>query len=188
MADERDVAAVVAMIGAAYPGFEPTEQTVEVYFQTLRDLAPDLLKTAALHSIAEPGRRFAPSVGELRGAAAEIQRRAANVPASYQAWQETLEAIRRVGSYHPQPEFSHALVGQTVRALGWTALCRSENMAADRARFIEAYQQLQARAEAEALMLPAVRDYIEARGGRLLPPASQMKQLADKLSSSKEDR
>jgi hypothetical protein len=181
MADEKDIAGVVAMLGAAYPNFAPTEHTVEVYFQTLRDLPADLLKMAALHAISEAGRKFAPSVGELRLAAAEIQRRAANIPTSYQAWQELIEAIRLVGSYRPAPEFSHPLVGESVRALGWRNLCVSENLAADRARFIAAYEQFQQRAEADSMMLPVVREYIQAHGGQLPAPAAQIGALADSL-------
>jgi hypothetical protein len=184
MADEKDIAGVVAMLGAAYPNFSPTEHTVEVYFQTLRDLPSELLRTAALHAISEAGRKFAPSVGELRAAAAEIQRRAANIPSSYQAWQEVMQAIREIGSYRPAPEFSHALVDESVRALGWRNLCMSENAAADRARFIAAYEQLEQRLEVERMMLPAVRAYIEARGGQLPAPAAHIEALAESLSKS----
>lgn len=180
MANEKDIAGIVALIGAAYPNFNPTEHTVEVYFETLRDIPADLLKTAALKSIAEPGRKFAPSVGELRGAVGEIQRAVSGVPSSYQAWQEVMQAMLEVGSYRT-PEFSHPLIAETVRVMGWKNLCLSENAVADRARFIQAYEQLAERADNDAMMLPQVRGYIEENSGRLLPSTS-IKMLVDKWS------
>jgi len=181
MADEKDIAGIVALIGAAYPNFAPTEHTVEVYYQTLRDIPPDLLKTATLDCIAEAGRKFAPSVGELRGAVADIQRAVSGMPGSYQAWEEVRRAMVDIGFYH-QPEFSHPLIADTVRTLGWRNLCLSENQVADRARFIQAYEQLQQRAENDAMMLPEVRGYIEVHGKKLPAPVEQIGMLAEKLS------
>lgn len=179
MATETEVAQIVALISAAYPNFNPTEQTVEVYYQTLKDLPGDELKAAALTAIAEAGRKFAPSVGELRGAVGEIRKAVHNLPSSYQAWEEVLKQMVRVGSYR-SPEFSHPLIHRVVDTLGWKNLCLSENAVADRARFIQAYEQLLMRFERDDLLLPEVRGYIEANGGRLPAPASQMQLLADK--------
>ena len=179
MAEPKDVAEVVAIISAAYPSFAPTEHTVEVYYQFLRDIPASLLKQAAAQSVAEAGRKFAPSIGELRGAVAEIRRVIAGTPSSYDAWHEVLKAILEVGSYGT-PVFSHPLVTKAVRALGWHNLCMSENQAADRARFIEAYEQFDESTEVEAMRLPEVDAYI--RGDpKFLEMSEQIHLLARKL-------
>lgn len=184
MATETEVAQIVALISAAYPNFNPTEHTVEVYFQTLKDLPGEELKIAALSAIAEAGRKFAPSVGELRGAIGEIRKAINNLPSSYEAWEEVLTQMRRVGSYR-EPEFSHPLVRRAVDVFGWKRLCLSEDATSDRARFIQAYEQLLMRAERDEIMLPEARGYIEANGGLLPAPSTQMNLLADKWSVSK---
>lgn len=181
MATEREVASIVAIIGAAYPNFNATEMTIEVYFRTLSDLDFELLKTAALHAIAEPGRKFAPSVGELRGAVSEILQRASGMPSSFEAWEEFLQQVRAVG-HTGIPQFSHPLVTKTVRVLGWRDLCLSENQVADRARFVQAYEQFVERANRDMSMLPTVSGYIETKA------STQIKMLADKLSGGRNVR
>jgi len=178
MADEKDVMGIVAIICAAYPNFTPTEHTVDVYYETLKDIPADLLKAATMQSISETGRKFAPSVGELRGAVAEIRNVVRGVPSSYQAWQETLSQICDVGSYG-NPEFTSPLIAETVRLIGWRNLCMSENQVADRARFIQAYEQLSDRAARDEIMLPQVREYIERNGKALPAPTESIQALAD---------
>jgi hypothetical protein len=179
----EDVAQIVAVISAAYPNFNPSEQTVEIYFQCLNDIPTELLKAATLQAVSEAGRKFAPSVGEIRGTVAEIRRNIVNVPSSYQAWQEVQTQINDNGGEYGKPVWSHPLVEQTVNALGWRNLRMSENSTADRARFLQAYDQLQDRMEREEMMLPAVRGYIETNGGKLLSPIERMKQLVERLKS-----
>lgn len=184
MSDEKDIAKIVTMLSAAYPNWKTTAFTVEVYYQDLRDLPADLLAAACAKARTNTERNlaFAPSTGEIRAAATEILRTIAGVPSSYQAWQEVLRVIVEVGSYRT-PEFSHPLIADAVRTLGWRNLCLSEDQTSDRFRFIQAYEQLASRAESDAMELPQVRGYIEAHGGKMLPsPVSQMGTLALKLS------
>ncbi len=83
------------------------------------------------------------------------------------------------------PVWSHPLVERVVKQLGWRNLRMSEDQTADRARFVQAYEQLLARATTEEMLLPEVRGYIEARGGLLLAPSDQMRLLSDKLNMRK---
>lgn len=181
MADETDILRVLAVLSTAFPNFKMAENTPEIYFQLLSDIPTDLLKAAVLQCCGEAGRAFAPSIGEIRGAVADIRRAVSGVPSSYQAWQEVMRQMVIVGSYR-QPEFSHQLIAATVRTLGWRNLCLSENQVADRARFIQAYEQLEKRAEQDLMMLPQVRGYIEAHGNQLPAPTDSIKMLAEKLA------
>jgi hypothetical protein len=156
-----EIAQVVAIISAAYPNFSPTKETIEVYYQTLQDLNFDELKAATMQSISEAGRKFAPSVGELRGAVLSIRKRIAGVPSSYQAWQEVLKQISENGGDFGKPVWSNQIVKQAVDALGWRNLRMSEDQTQDRARFIMAYDQLLQRAGEDEIALPAVKAYME---------------------------
>ena len=178
MATIEDIALIVSVISVAYPNFSPSENTVEVYYQTLKDIDAELLKAATLQAVSEPGRKFAPSVGEIRGTIIEIRKATNGIPDSYQAWTEVKRAMVDVGSYR-NPEFSNPAIVETVQAFGWKNLCLSENEVADRAHFIKAYEQIVKRIEADANYLPEVRGYIEENKANV-----NIKLLAEKLSKS----
>lgn len=180
MATANDIQQIINMLMAAFPNFKPSDLTPEIYFQTLQDIPSDELKAAVLHCLTESGRAFAPSIGEIRGAVSDLRRAAANVPGAYDAWMEVCRAIADVGSYGT-PDWSSPLIERTVKSLGWRNLCLSENQVADRARFLQAYEQLMERAVREDMLLPDVRGYIEERGGRLLDAPAQVRELAGKL-------
>lgn len=176
MATEKDIAGIVAQLSAAYPNWNVTPFTVEVYYQDLKDIPSEELFMAAQNCRSEAGRKFAPSVGELRGAVMELRRASMNIPSAYDAWQEVLRGmLERIG--YDAPEWSNPLVAKAVKSLGWRNLCMSENQTADRARFIQAYEQLMERAEKEQMLIPEVREYLEDHGARLLDAPSQIKQL-----------
>ena len=181
MSSQIDIAQIISVISAAYPNFVVTEKTVEVYWQILSDIPADELKVATLHCISESGRKFAPSVGELRGAVGELRSMSTNMPSSFQAWQEVQKQISDNGGDFGKPVWSCPLVERTVQAIGWRNLRMSEDATADRARFIQCYEQFQERAQKEDLLVPEVKGFIEVNGAKLLAPATQMKQLADKL-------
>lgn len=182
MATKLDIAQIVSIISVAFPNWAVTEQTNEVYWQILGDIPTDELKAATLHCISESGRKFAPSVGELRGAVAELRGISRNVPSSFEAWQEVGRQISINGGDFGKPVWSHPLVQKTVEAIGWRNLRMSEDQTADRARFIQCYEQFQERAGKEDILLPEVRGFIEAKGGRLEAPADQIKRLTERMA------
>jgi len=181
MADLKDIAEIVTLISAAYPNWQPNAYTTEVYYQALKDLDTGLLRTATMQAVAEPGRKFAPSVGEIRGAAGSLRMEAAGVPTSYQAWQEVCDQIRDNGGDYGRPVWSNPLVEKAVRTIGWRTLRMSEDQTADRSRFISAYEQLTARAGAEDMRLPQVQKYIDENRALALETGERretMRQLA----------
>lgn len=176
MADLKDIARMTMELSASYPNWNVTALTNEVYYQDLKDIPADELLLAARHCRSEAGRKFAPSVGEIRGAVMELRRASMNIPSAYDAWQEVLRVISDVGSYG-SPEWSSPLIEKVVNSLGWRNLCMSENQVSDRARFLEAYEQLSNRAEKETMLIPEVRAYLEDHGAKLLDAPAQIKQL-----------
>lgn len=177
MSTKQEIAQIVAVISAGYPNFSVSPHTVEVYYQVLSDLDYEELRIATMQSLAETGRKFAPSVGEIRGSVLELRKQIMNVPSSYQAWQEVLKQASNVGSYGT-PVFSHPVIEQAVKTLGWRNICLSEDATADRARFIMAYDQLSERAERDLIALPEVKRYIvEKQSGLLSSSDVKIKQL-----------
>lgn len=145
---------IVAVIAAAFPRHPMTDQTCRVYERLLLDLDGDVGMQAALRTIATG--EFPPTIAALRAAAVDIQhgpRRRGG-----EAWEDVLAEVRRVGAYDP-PRFEDPLTARCVAAIGWDTICRSDNSAADRARFCDLYDELQERAG---------RDL---RAGHALPPA-----------------
>lgn len=194
MASQLEVAQVVAMIGSAYPNFSPNKETVSVYYELLKDLPLDLLRAAALQCCAESGRKFAPSVGELRGAAAEINRKAENIPSALEAWREVCKAPKAGGVREFSDEidehgrmvfvwheykWSHPLVEKIARLLGFPDFPNSDNESVDRAHFFKQYEQALKNCIDEAIELPEVTRYIEnRRSGKTLPIGQVVKRLS----------
>jgi len=186
VANLLQIGEIVAKMSAAFPNWNPTKFTAQVYFDDLRDLDFELLEVAADKCRTESGRKFAPSTGEIRGAVADICRATSNTPSSYEAWKEVQKQIVENGGDFGNPVWSSPLVQKAVEAIGWRNLRMSEDHAADRMRFIQAYEQFEKRAMDKEMQLPAVRGYIEAHGGKLLEaPAKTIKQLAAKMEKTK---
>lgn len=175
MSTQNDVLQVVNLIGQAYPNFSPTRETVGVYYELLKDLPVDLLKAAALQCCAEAGRKFAPSVGEIRGAAVALQVKAQGIPSILEAWDEVCRApYRNISESHPfysggkiytsdpNPHiWSHPLVEKVARLMGWPDFPDPENESVDRAHFFRQYDAELLRYTSNEIELPEVRRYIE---------------------------
>jgi hypothetical protein len=176
MATQQDIAKVLAALIAAYPSFRPTvsiRDMQNVYHIILGDLNADALMNAAVHYISS-GAEFFPPAGKLRQLTFELQERAVGVPLAQEAWGEVKRAFRSGFSRYRVPtvdDWSHPLIAQAVESIGgWRYLCDSENDAADRARFIEAYGVLLGREREAVRMLPKVREQIQAIADKMRRP------------------
>lgn len=192
MATLLEVGQVVDVIGAAYPNFAPTKETINVYFELLKDIPADLLKTATLQCCAESGRKFAPSVGEIRGAASVLRIRAQGIPSALEAWDEVCTAefrdIRPDRPYYiggqvftedPNPhKWSHPIVERVAKMMGWPNF-PGENESTDRAHFFKQYEIESTRFSEAELELPAVTRYLARARGEALPIGEVMKQLKE---------
>jgi hypothetical protein len=79
--------------------------------------------------------------------------------------------------------YCHPVVERTVRRLGGRAALFTDNLAADRARFIEAYGAILESERKEAGRMPEVADWVEQQRGRLKTDARpEIKRLAEKLA------
>lgn len=175
MTQEQEIIQCLAMLKLAYPRQELEEGTIDIYEMALCDIDPALLKTAVLQHIAAS--KWFPTVAELRESALGIVNYATGQVTAGEAWGELMAMFRRGYSHYRVPDFAEQpLIGKALAAIGgWGYLCASENTVADRARFIEVYNQLLRRQQDDAMMLPAVRTYAEQlAAGRINGSVAQL--------------
>lgn len=178
MATRAEIGKIIMVLSAAFPSFKPgytaqerkarIGEMIQAYTAILGDLDADRLAQVAYHLASI--NTFFPSAAELRAAYFNMEERAAGVPTADEAWNEIKRLFRRGYSRYraPPPEaFSHPLVQKALEGIGgWLALCNSENDAADRARFLQAYEIHMRRNRELSRMLPEVREVIEQLADR----------------------
>lgn len=150
---------ILRMLAAAYPtqrqrmSRDDVRAMAAVYIAGLADLDADRVR-AAVNRLVKAS-KWIPTIAEIREAAVDVAHGARRPGGD--AWGRCLALIRRYGS-HRWPgidfEVDDPLLLATIRALGWYELCASDNPHADRARFIELYDQLAAGERKEAAIAP----------------------------------
>lgn len=147
-----DGAKLVSMLLAAYPAGQFGNASAGLYERELADL--DVAAASAAVTRLVRSSKWLPTISEIRSAAAELAHGPRRLGA--EGWGDVTDAVRRVGSYRPAPEFTDPIAGECVRLLGWQNLCLGTNESADRARFIELYDGLAARARANVVAAPGL--------------------------------
>ena len=206
MSTRLEIAEIIGYMKLVFPNYAPDVaspmNTVDVLHDLLGDIPAETLKMAVREACAEPGRAFAPAVGEIRETALKLTVSALGIPNEFEAWAEVCKMPKDMTSNHieideegkmvtnengsviileEQLKWSHALVEKTALLMGWPEF-PSENESLDRAHFFQAY-----RAEISRLMesegeLPAVREYIEElRRNTSLPIGQELKKLVERI-------
>ncbi|CUS05422.2 protein of unknown function [Candidatus Promineifilum breve] len=179
----QHVITILHLLSATYGHTFGTEQS-RAYVATLADIDGALLKAATLRFIENNVYPRIPTPGELRQYAAEIVTQAQGLPPGSEAWGEVTRALRYTGSWG-NPAWENALIAQAVQDVGgWLYLCMSENPAADRARFIAAYDERLKRRTRDMMQLPASAQYGERLAeGLRRDPAVLIADAARRLSA-----
>jgi hypothetical protein len=172
-----EVAELVTMLTLAFPRPVIQEGTMRLYEKMLIDLDKDKAHAAVARLIGTA--KFLPTIAEIRSASADLVMGPRRVGA--EAWGDVNEAVRKFGRYRA-PVFSDPIVAECVRCFGWQSICDSTNDIADRARFVELYDQLAARVRSDqvagpSLALPAPKD----------APQRHLASLTAKLGNGGED-
>ncbi len=161
---------ILTVLGAAYPRFGMTKETIVAYYEFLQDLPADELRMAARDCAIS--KDFFPSVHELRQAVADLRREKLGVPSAFEAWQEVCRRpkdglSRRVlegdaGWVIEESDvpWSHPLVERVALQMGWPRFPDSEETGVDRAHFYKAYDYALGQALKEHIRLPEVAAYI----------------------------
>jgi len=156
----------LAGLMAQFPNWKPDDLTIEGYVRVLIDIDPLLLESAILHLLSQK-REFMPVAGTIRHTAFDLEAGNGGPPTAYEVWELAGKALN-AGAGYPvagvfQPPGIHPLVEKAVRYIGgWRQLATSENYVSDRARFVDAYNQVREREIEEVRMLPQVREQVKA--------------------------
>jgi secreted PhoX family phosphatase len=170
----HEVAELLSLIVAYWPEFQHQgELTVNAWHVLLRDVPYPLAQQALL--LLASTKTFPPKPAELLEAVAELTLppEARLTPA--EAWQLVVREVQRVG-YYGQPDLP-LLVRQAVDCLGWTEICRSENVEVTRAHFMRVFEQLVTRQRRQAVLPQPLRQALvlpqAALAFRALPVARE---------------
>jgi hypothetical protein len=156
---ELEVREVLKLIGAAYPtqrqrmSNDDVRAMAAVYTAGLLDL--DFGRVRAAVDRLVKSSKWIPTIAEIREAAVDVAH-GTRVPGG-EAWGKCLAMIRRYGSHrHPGADFpvDDPILLATISSFSWRDLCHGDNAAADRARFIELYDQLAKGERKEAAIAP----------------------------------
>lgn len=154
MATREDVKNIIAYMSLVFPNYHPDVESqmnaVDVMLDLLGDIPTEVLQLAVRGVCAEPGRVFAPSVGEIRGRVADLRAKVDGVPSAGEAWGEIIGSFERMpggnmaGGGHT-PILDHPLVKKAIHCMGGYAAIGVdffENQMANRAHFLKIYADL----------------------------------------------
>jgi hypothetical protein len=135
---------ITTLLVAAYPGWKPSEATMQLYERILRPLEADLAEQAVLQLVRTP-REFAPPVGSICYQAARLAlERSEEIMSAEEAWAEVAAAVRSHGCYR-LPRFTNPQLERAVAAMDWKELCTNPNIEATRAHFFRLFAAFQER-------------------------------------------
>lgn len=200
MATRVDIANAIALLRRYFPNFQPDDKTPDAWLLILCDLPSDTL-SAAIMACSSENRAFAPSVGEIRNMAIKLNAQAAGIPDAWQAYDEvvnmppSMEKFRVTGEYDESGaairnravlKFSHPLVEQVARLMGWPRSFPTDMPGVDRAQFVKAYDAELQRYAGQSGQHPAITEYVENKRLELAGKAPALvSQVAKRLGAGK---
>ena len=178
MANKDTLKKMWALLVESFPNAKLSEDkgktTSLVYAKQLAHLDDELLEKATLQAIATHDFASLPTIAHILQCAAQIVAAQNNMPDAFSAWGEVYKALTRGSTRLPLP-WTHPAIEVVVGQLGGLNYLReSDNLVADRARFIEAWGVIVDRGTQEVIRPPAVRGYIEGKRQGLQPAASYL--------------
>lgn len=135
----NDTALICALFSSAFPNWVITAEGVELWHTFLADVPSEIAQQVAQEWVVTS--EFAPTIAGIRKACAE---KAGNLPPlALDAWSEVQTAIERDGRdfYIRGGRWSHPLIEDVVKSMGFGYLCMSTTIMADRAHFIKFYNE-----------------------------------------------
>lgn len=136
---------MVAALKAAFPvkTFLDSKESVTLWYTMLKDLPVDQVREAVMRYIMEE--HFPPTIADIRKRC--VARQTAALPDWEQGWGEVMNAIHRWGYMRESEALAslNPITAETVKCLGYQALCASENPEGDRIAFREIHSRYTAR-------------------------------------------
>lgn len=180
--NRQETALVCATLSAAFPNWTVTSETMEVWQMMLQDLDGEIVVRAAQEWVLTEEKY--PSIAGIRRKCAEISN--ALAPNASEAWAEVIEVAERYGTYEAdkRPPWSHDLIRQTVKAIGYWHICMTDNIATVRAQFNKMYNEFASSHNNEII----TSKHFELGGERVALPYSTMVGLPSQKSLPTSDQ
>lgn len=129
---------LLAVLQGAYPRTEFSDDTIDVYTAMLSDLDFKAAQVAVRQLIATS--KWLPTIAEIRRAVMDL---VDPLPSTEDAWIEVMQQARAYNLHSGRfPEFSHPVVAKAADAVGWHALCYTDNIAMLASQFRRAYESI----------------------------------------------
>lgn len=140
----QGVARLLLLAKKQHPNIDGTKENV-IFWQALLAELPDEVGLAALmvHLKTSP---FPPKVADICRIADSMKEN--QPPIAEEAW---LEVRKKLNPYQ-KPDWSHPLIGEAVRYLGYSRLCMSTRPGADQEEFVRVYERLVERKKQEGIV------------------------------------
>lgn len=152
---EKEFGLFALALKTYYPkeGLLPNNQAMELWYRQVADIPYNIAEAALNKWVAT--NKWSPTIADIREMSISVSH--GDIPTWGDAWEEVCRAIRKFGSYRAGEaiETLSPLAKKATQRIGFTNLCMSENVAADRANFRMIYETLAERQKKEAqLPLP----------------------------------
>ena len=152
------IIATLAPLSAVFPNWKPSPEAIGVYAIALGELDPELLTATVLSLLADP-LEFMPTPGSIRAKAFELKAIQDGDPEPYAAWHQVM------GTWNGRGDELHPLVKEAANMIGGVDhIGYSDNSAAERARFLAAYDEVIQKRRFWNRQLPQVQSYLLGEG------------------------
>lgn len=150
----ENIGDVIKFLRATYPRQEFSADNVKAYVMMLEDLPIDHLRMAAMKLAADS--KWFPTIAELRATVADLDLQSRGIVSAIEAYDIAMRYdIMRIKPDYPDVNAAARMSCYTV-----TDMRKSQNVAADRARFIEAYNEILSQRRQEITNTPTVRMFL----------------------------
>ena len=125
--DKKEFAVIAAALQTYYPRFSliPNEQAMELWYDGLKDIPADVASAGLKKWVMTE--KWPPTIAELRKQCSELVTGVR--PDWGEGWMEVQKAIRLYGYMRGDEALASmsAITRETVRRIGWQAICESES-------------------------------------------------------------
>ena len=135
----------------------PTKEAMSLWYQELQDIPYEVAQAGLRKYVAT--NKWSPTIAEIREMASSVMNGA--IPDWSESWEKVCTALRKFGRNRAVEGMAtlDEITRETVKRIGgFTYLCNSENVVADRSRFEQVYNAIAERKKKEnQLSMPLKR-------------------------------
>lgn len=143
MLTREEFSKIAAALRTYYPreNLMPNQPAMALWYEQLKDIDYNTLQLAVQKWVAT--NKWSPSIAELREIVAEFAR-GKNTLEWGRGWEQVINAISHYGFYREAEalESMDEITREACKRIGFTNICLSENLTADRACFRQIYESL----------------------------------------------